>query len=297
MPEGNEIHRWAERHAAAFAGRPVKVDGPQGRFTDAMVIHGRKLVRVMAVGKHLGYDFGKDRILHVHLGLQGDFTEGSGPLPEVRGALRLRMWNAQAVKRTAEPGVSKRHGWYSQDDGSGHLAPEKIAWVELRGPMDCSVFTQAMWEKLLERLGPDPLNGDGPEKAIAKIRKSRKPIGALLMDQSVAAGIGNIYRAELLFRSKLNPFIPGNEVSEKILRSIWKDACVLMKAGMVDRRIVTTKPSDRPHRKGKALKEEAHYAYRRQGRPCFLCGTKILTEVMAGRNLFWCPTCQPADTK
>ncbi len=121
MPEGNEIHRWAERHTAAFAGRPVRADGPQGRFTDAAVIHGRKLARVMAVGKHLGYDFGKDRILHVHLGLQGDFTEGSGPLPEVRGALRLRMWNAQAVKRAAEPGVSKRHGWYSQDDGTGHL--------------------------------------------------------------------------------------------------------------------------------------------------------------------------------
>jgi len=297
MPEGNEIHRWAERQTAAFAGRPVRVDGPQGRFTDATVIDGRKLARVMAVGKHLGYDFGKDRILHVHLGLQGDFTEGSGPLPAVRGALRLRMWNAQAVKRVAEPGVSKRHGWYSEDDGTGHLAPEKIAWVELRGPMDCSIFTQEMWERLLERLGPDPLNGDGPEKAIAKIGKSRKAIGALLMDQSVAAGIGNIYRAELLFRAKLNPFTPGNEVAEKLLRSIWKDARVLMKAGMVDRRIVTTKPADRPSRKGKALKEEAHYVYRRQGRPCFVCGTKILTEVMAGRNLFWCPTCQPADTK
>jgi endonuclease-8 len=261
------------------------------------VIDGRKLARVMAVGKHLGYDFGKDRILHVHLGLQGDFTEGSGPLPAVRGALRLRMWNARAVKRVAEQGVSKRHGWYSEDDGTGHLAPEKIAWVELRGPMDCSIFTQEMWERLLERLGPDPLNGDGPQKAIAKIGKSRKAIGALLMDQSVAAGIGNIYRAELLFRAKLNPFTPGNEVAEKLLRSIWKDARVLMKAGMVDRRIVTTKPADRPSRKGKALKEEAHYVYRRQGRPCFVCGTKILTEVMAGRNLFWCPTCQPADTK
>jgi len=297
MPEGNEIHRWAERQTAAFAGRPVRVDGPQGRFTDATVIDGRKLARVMAVGKHLGYDFGKDRILHVHLGLQGDFTEGSGPLPAVRGALRLRMWNARAVKRVAEQGVSKRHGWYSEDDGTGHLAPEKIAWVELRGPMDCSIFTQEMWERLLERLGPDPLNGDGPQKAIAKIGKSRKAIGALLMDQSVTAGIGNIYRAELLFRAKLNPFTPGNEVAEKLLRSIWKDARVLMKAGMVDRRIVTTKPADRPSRKGKALKEEAHYVYRRQGRPCFVCGTKILTEVMAGRNLFWCPTCQPADTK
>ena len=80
MPEGNEIHRWAERHEAAFGGRPVRVDGPQGKFTESDVIDGRKLQRVRAVGKHLGYDFGKDRILHIHMGLRGDFTEGSGPL-------------------------------------------------------------------------------------------------------------------------------------------------------------------------------------------------------------------------
>ena len=78
MPEGNEIHRWAERHEAAFGGKTVRVDGPQGRFTDSDVIDGRKLQRVRAVGKHLGYDFGKDRILHIHMGLRGDFTEGSG---------------------------------------------------------------------------------------------------------------------------------------------------------------------------------------------------------------------------
>jgi endonuclease-8 len=295
MPEGNEIHRWAERHAAAFAGKAVRVDGPQGRFTDTDVIDGRKLQRVLAVGKHLGYDFGKDRILHVHLGLQGDFTEGSGPLPAVRGALRLRMWNEAAVKLPAAPGVSKRHAWYSDDDGSGHIAAEKVAWVELRGPMDCSVFSQERWEKLLTRLGPDPLNEDGPEKAIAKVGKSKKAIGALLMDQSVAAGVGNIFRAELLFRARLNPFTPGGEVGETTLRSIWKDAGVLMKAGMVDRRIVTTKPKDRPHKDGTVLKEEAHYVYRRQGRPCFVCGTRILTKEMAGRNLFWCPACQVAS--
>jgi endonuclease VIII len=292
MPEGNEIHRWAERHAVAFAGKAVRVDGPQGRFTDVAVIDGRKLQRVMAVGKHLGYDFGKDRILHVHLGLQGDFSEGSGPLPEVRGALRLRMWNAAAVKRPAVPGVSKRHRWYSEDDGSDNLVAEKVAWVELRGPMDCTIFSQEMWERLLKRLGPDPLNGDGPERLVAKVAKSKKAIGALLMDQSVAAGVGNIFRAELLFRARLNPFTPGSEVEDRTLRSIWKEAGVLMKAGMVDRRIVTTKPKDRPHKKGAVLKEEAHYVYRRQGRPCFVCGTKVLTKVMEGRNLFWCPVCQ-----
>jgi len=294
MPEGNEIHRWAERHFAAFGGEPVRVDGPQGRFTDSAVIDGRKLQRVMAVGKHLGYDFGKDRILHVHLGLQGDFTEGSGPLPAVRGALRLRMWNAAKVKKPAGADASKPHRWYSEDDGTDNLAPEEIAWVELRGPMDCSIYSQTTWDALLARLGPDPLNGDGAERFVAKVEKSRKTIGELLMDQSVAAGIGNIFRAELLFRARLNPFTPGNRVEESALRSIWKDAGVLMKAAMVDRRIVTTKPKDRPHKTGPVEKEETHYVYRRQGRPCFVCGTKILTEVMAGRNLFWCPVDQAA---
>jgi len=292
MPEGNEIHRWAERHFAAFGGRAVRVDGPQGRFTDSAVIDGRKLQRVMAAGKHLGYDFGRDRILHVHLGLQGDFTEGSGPLPEVRGALRLRMWNAAAVKKRAAGNGSKPHRWYSEDDGTDNIAPEKVAWVELRGPMDCSVYSQEMWEKLLGRLGPDPLNGDAPVKFLERVKKSRKAVGELLMDQTVAAGVGNIFRAELLYRAKLSPFVPGREIEDGVLRSIWREAGVLMKAAMVDRRIVTTRAKDRPHTRGPVPKEEAHYVYRRQGRPCFVCGTKILTKVMAGRNLFWCPVCQ-----
>ena len=297
MPEGNEIHRWAERHAAAFAGKPVRMDGPQGRFTGSDVLDGRKLLRVMAVGKHLGYDFGKDRILHIHLGLQGDFTEGSGPLPPVRGALRLRMWSAAKVKLPAAPGESKRHSWYSEDDGTGHLAPEQIAWVELRGPMDCSVYTNAQWETLLERLGPDPLNGDPPDRALEKIAKSRKLVGMLLMEQDVIAGVGNIYRAELLFRARQSPFTSGREVAPAVLEKIWKDALPLMRAGMVDRRIVTTRAKDRPHPRGQALKEEAHYVYRRSGQPCFICGTKVKKmEGFAGRNLFWCPVCQ-ADAK
>jgi endonuclease VIII len=296
MPEGNEIHRWAERHAAAFAGKTVRADGPQGRFADVDVIDGRKLERVMAVGKHLGYDFGRDRILHVHLGLQGDFTEGSGPLPDVKGALRLRMWNGAAVKKPAEPGEYKRHAWYSEDDGTGHIEPEKIAWVELRGPMDCSIYTQKKWDVLRERLGPDPLGNDSkwddPERMIARVKKSRKTIGELLMDQGAFAGVGNILRAEVLFRARLSPFAAGKDVPEKTLRAMWKDLVPLMKAAMIDRRIVTTLPKDRPHKNGAVLKEEAHYVYRRSGLSCFVSDTIVKKQEMAGRNLFWCPTCQ-----
>jgi endonuclease-8 len=265
MPEGNEIHRWSKLHASLFAGKKVHADSPQGRFTDASLLDGRVLQSVLAVGKHLGYDFGRiageRRILHVHMGLYGDFVEGSQPMPEPRGALRLRIWD-------------RKH------------------WLELRGPTDCTVFTQAEWEKLLARLGPDPLNKDSPAKMIERIGKRSTPIGALLMDQSIVSGLGNIYRAELLFRARVSPFRPGAEVGAEVLRAIWKDACRLMPHGMVDRRIVTTRPKDRPHNKGAALDEEIHYVYRRKGRPCFVCGTKIEMQVMAGRNLFWCPVCQ-----
>jgi endonuclease-8 len=293
MPEGNEIHRWAERHAAAFAGKPVMVDGPQGRFVDGDVLSGRKLLRVMAVGKHLGYDFGRGLILHVHLGLQGDFTEGSGPLPPVKGALRLRLWSAAKVKRPAVAGESKRHAWYSSDDGTGHLAPEQVAWVELRGPTDCSIYTQAKWNALRARLGPDPLDGDAPGKAFERIAKSRKAIGMLLMEQDVIAGVGNIYRAEVLFRARQSPFTPGKDVAPAVLKAMWKDLGPLMRAGMVDRRIVTTLRKDRPSGKTKAEVGEEHYVYRRNGQPCFVCGAKVRKmEGFAGRNLFWCGVCQ-----
>jgi endonuclease-8 len=303
MPEGNEIHRWAERHAVAFAGKPIRVDGPQGRFTDADMLDGRKLLRVMAVGKHLGYDFGRDRILHIHLGLQGDFKEGTGPLPSVRGALRLRMWNAAKVKLPVVEGTSPRHRWYSEDDGKATLPPEKVAWVELRGPMDSTVYTNAQWEKLLERLGPDPLGDDlkghdAPERAFAKIAKSKKPIAALLMEQDVFAGVGNIYRAELLFRARQNPFTPGKEVAPTVLQQMWKEMRPLMQAGMIDRRIVTTLPKDRPHPRGPVFSEETHYVYRRHGKPCRVCGTAIKKmENFAGRNLYWCLQCQAGTTE
>jgi endonuclease-8 len=265
MPEGNETHRWAELHASMFAGRKVHVDSPQGRFTDAELLDGRKLVGVMAVGKHLGYDFGlvakQRRIVHVHMGLYGDFTEGEQPMPEPRGALRMRIW-------------------------------DKTQWLELRGPTDCSIWSEPQWETLLARLGPDPLNHDSPAKMIERIAKRKTPIGALLMDQAIVSGLGNIFRAELLFRAKISPFRPGNEVTEAGLKGIWKDALELMPKAMVDRRIITTKPKDRPHPRGEVLNEEAHYVYRRKGRPCFLCGTEIEMKVFGGRNLFWCPSCQ-----
>ena len=82
------------------------------------------------------------------------------------------------------------------------------------------------------------------------------------------------------------------------LKAIWKDSIPLLRAGMADRRIVTTRPKDRPTKKsGQPLKEEVHYVYRRHGKPCFVCGTKIQRQEIAGRSLYWCPVCQAATPR
>ncbi len=224
----------------------------------------RKLRHVDAYGKHLFYDFGRNRQLHIHLGLYGKFREGEMPFPEPKGALRIRISTAKY-------------------------------WLELRGPTACDVLDQKERAKLVERIGPDPLRADADAGvAIQRIRKSRAPIGALLMDQSVIAGIGNIYRAELLYRARLHPFHAGSTVSEERLAGLWRDAEALMRAGMVDRRIVTTRANDRPHKRGKAHRGETHYVYRRRGLPCFVCGSEIEMKEFVGRKLYWCPVCQPA---
>ncbi len=299
MPEGNEIHRWAERHGAALAGKKLRVESPNGRFGEAAALDSRKLERVLAKGKHLGYVFGKDRILHVHLGRYGDWTEGQMPLAEPKGALRLRMWPAGAKPRKHAVTPDKRHGWYSSDDGDQFpRAAAEIDWLELRGAAACELWTDAEWQALLERLGPDglgddPTGADDPQRAFDRILSSKTPIAVLLMDQSVLSGIGNIYRAELLFRARLDPFTEGREVPLRTLKAIWKDSIPLLRAGMVDRRIVTTRARHRPTKKtGQPLKEEVHYVYRRHGKPCFICGTKIQRREIAGRTLYWCPVCQ-----
>ena len=114
------------------------------------------------------------------------------------------------------------------------------------------------------------------------------------MDQKVLAGIGNVYRAELLYRAGLSPFRPGVEVERELWEPMWEDLRTLMRAGVRARRIVTTEREDRDRRSGTALRSDAHYVYRRQGLPCRRCGTEVRTQVMQQRNLFWCPTCQPA---
>ncbi|AKN16625.1 Fpg/Nei family DNA glycosylase [Mycobacterium haemophilum] len=267
MPEGHTLHRLARLHQRRFAGAPVTVSSPQGRFADsAALVDGRVLRRASAWGKHLFHHYADGPIVHVHLGLYGTFTEWARPndvsLPEPVGQVRMRMVGAD----------------YGTD---------------LRGPTVCELLDEGQVGDVVARLGPDPLRGDAdPSWAWARITKSRRPIGALLMDQTVIAGVGNVYRSELLFRHRIEPFRPGREISQTAFDAAWTDLVALMKVGLRRGKIVVVRP-EHDHGPPSYLPERPRtYVYRRAGEPCRGCGATIRTAVLEGRNVFWCPQCQ-----
>lgn len=262
MPEGHTLHRLARLHQRRFGGTPVAVSSPQGRFSDAAMIDGLVLRRASAWGKHLFHHYDGGAIVHVHLGLYGTFREQRVPMSAPVGQIRMRIVGAE----------------YGTD---------------LRGPTACDLIDEAQASAILDRLGPDPLRSDAnPELAWARIAKSRRAIGSLLMDQSVLAGVGNIYRAELLFRHGIDPYRPGRDIRKMEFNVAWTDLVELMKVGVRRGRIIVIRPEDDHGASAYGPKRPRTYVYRRTGEPCRLCDTPIRSAEMEGRNLFWCPGCQ-----
>jgi endonuclease-8 len=155
------------------------------------------------------------------------------------------------------------------------------------------LLTDAERALVLGRLGPDPLRRRPDREAfVSRVLRSRAPIGTMLMDQSVVAGVGNVYRAEVLFRQRLDPFRQGRLHDAASLHAVWDDLVVLLRAGVRAGRIVTTLPEDRERPAGRPRRVDAHYVYGRAGLPCRLCGTPVQDALVAARRLFWCPVCQ-----
>lgn len=268
MPEGHVTHRLAAELKRRFAGDAVAVSSPQGRFAgSATLLDGSTLVGSEAYGKHLFIDFGSDRLVHVHLGIYGRLTfDDPPPLPPV-GQVRLRL-----------------------------VGPR--AWADLRGAAACELIGSGQRAALLARLGPDPLRrGGDPSRAWRRIHASRAPIAGLLMDQGVVAGVGNIFRAEVLFRHEVDPYLPGRDLPDDVWGAMWTDLRALMRAGVRVGRIDTVRAEHDPSVTGREPRRDRHggevYVYRRDGQPCHVCGTPVATRVLSGRNLFWCPSCQP----
>ncbi|MEU6115389.1 DNA-formamidopyrimidine glycosylase family protein [Streptomyces sp. NPDC047117] len=269
MPEGHTIHRLAADHFERFGGRPVRASSPQGKFADgAALVDGQVLAAAEAHGKHLFLGFDGAGWVHVHLGLFGKLGFGTTPAPPPTDTVRLRLLN------------------------DGHYA-------DLRGPTACALLTDADKQAIHDRLGPDPLRAeDDGEQAWRRISRSRTSVAALLMDQKVIAGVGNVYRAEVLFRHGIDPYRLGRDLRRSEWDAIWSDLVVLMREGVRNNRIDTVRPEHEPEAMGRPPRVDDHggevYVYRRAQQPCHVCGADIQTTGLGGRNLFWCPACQGA---
>ncbi|MEC3978455.1 Fpg/Nei family DNA glycosylase [Amycolatopsis sp. H20-H5] len=269
MPEGHTLHRLARLHKRRYAGAPVEVSSPQGRFaTEASRVDGQVLVTAEAYGKHLFHDYGPQGTVHIHLGLYGTFGEAKLPAPEPVGQVRMRL-------------AGRTH------------------WTDLRGPTRCELLDPGQVESIKARLGPDPLRRDArPQEAWERVSGSKSSIAALLMDQTVLAGVGNVYRAEVLFRHGVAPMLPGRSLDRALWDDLWADLVFLMRDGVRVGRIDTVAPEHLPEATGRAPRQDRHggevYVYRRTGDPCLVCGNPVAHKDLGGRNLYWCPVCQPA---
>ncbi|MCL4109491.1 UNVERIFIED_CONTAM: hypothetical protein GTU68_024388 [Idotea baltica] len=261
MPEGHTIHRIARDHTRDFVGQKIKTYSPQGRFRDeAKKINGRCLESIDAWGKHLLYRMQGKHRLHIHLGLYGKFRSQTLPVAEPVGAVRLRA-----------------------------IGDNKA--FDLNGPNTCELIDDARWAQITRRLGADPLRKDANvDAAWSRISRSRAAIATLLLNQSVIAGVGNVYRAEALHLLKIHPERPGKDLSRDDFDAMWKLLVKLLKTGVKYNRIIISDPNDIGKSRSRMNRQEALLVYKHEF--CRRCDSPIESWSVGSRTIYACTTCQ-----
>lgn len=333
MPEGHSVHRIARQFDRNFVGKLVAASSPQGRFAEgAALLNRREMVLARAVGKQMFLEFEDDLWLRVHLGMYGawDFAgeilidptiaSANGRMGQTnqRGTIfgdDEPIYDLAGENSLASIGAPRRaRGQVRMSEETSGLADTDAAWppapvgqvrlrlltdvtlADLRGPTACEVQTPDEVVATIAKLGPDPLVDDpaeGEERFVAKVRNKRTPIGLVLMDQSAVSGIGNVYRAEMLFRAGINPHTPTKDLTEEQLRDLWRDWVQLLRIGVETGQMMTMDDlTPEQYRAALASRDDRHFVYRRHGLPCRICGTNIALEEIGARKLYWCPNCQ-----
>jgi endonuclease-8 len=242
VPEGDSLHRAAAR-LQPLVGQRIEVETPHPRAQALQLadrLTGKRLERVEAVGKNLLLEFEGGLVLRSHLRMSG------------RWQLRPR-----GEERVGRP------------------------WLVLRGESREGVLWNGpvleLGRRGIERIGPDilaePLDLD---RVVANLRRDHgRDLGDALLDQNLVAGIGNVWKAEGLWRAELSPWLTMNHVSDLELRSLLEDTAGLMRASVA---------GARPDRQ----------VYRKAGRPCPRCRERIRSRGQGddNRTAYWCPGCQ-----
>jgi len=245
VPEGDSLHR-AARRLQPLVGQRVEVEAPHPRAraaVDVSDLDGRRLEAIEAIGKNLVLRFEGGIVLRSHLRMSGRWTV------RPRGLL-----------------------------GAGR------PWLVLRGPtLEGVLWNGPVLERhtrALARLGPDIL-GSPPDLdgmlGRLRVADGTRGLGEVLQDQTLVAGIGNMWMAESLWRARISPWLPLRDVPEPERVRVLETAAALMRSAV------------------EAGREAPRQIYGRAGRACPRCGTPIRAHGQgdANRTAYWCPTCQP----
>jgi len=269
MVEGHGCHRVAAAHRKKLLNLVFAASSPNGRFADgARAIDAKALLDVQVHGKNLFYFFGKARsspldftdVVHIHFGMSGQFrVAAAASEPATKSTTRLRLESSCGTWVAHLSAMTVRHGG------------EKL-------------YTDA-----IAKLGPDPLRADAqPELLFARMRKSRKSVGLALMDQSMVAGIGNIYRAEILFKAGVHPEQKCSSIAQPKADEIWRHSVALLQRGFVTGSILTVDDADAA---AMGPPWTRRYVYNHSS--CGRCGSDIKSWAMANRTAYACEVCQP----
>lgn len=255
MPEGDTIATYALRLSPLLTGRTIQ--SAESRWPGAVrQMAGTTVEGVRPVGKNLLIELSDGTVLRVHLGMHGTWHRYAPG----EAWMRSREWIALALE--------------TEHDVLVCFSAPTVDRFEARNlPL----------HPVLSALGPDLLGSFDLDEVAARALQRGGPLGEVLLDQRVAAGIGNVYKCELAFVFGLDPFGDVSAIGPDRLRELYGRAATWLRDNVG--RVRNTTGRARP----------SHWVYGRAGRPCLRCGTRIAAR-SSGQDLpritFWCPRCQ-----
>jgi endonuclease VIII len=260
MPEGDSVHTLALALSPDLTGQCLDAAWVRGQPWPELV--GRRVLAVTSLGKHLYIDLDDGHRLRSHLGLYGSWHRYARQEPWMRprrqASLALDVGERVYVCFNAREVELMRIQGFAARDSSNRLGPDLTREV-------CD--PDRLWGRALELLPGDT------------------PVVDLLLDQRVAAGIGNVYKSEVLFLTRCSPLLRLHDLSCADISALYRTA-----GGLLNENLTGGPRRTRPGDDGRGLL----WVYGRAARPCLRCGTPVRRERL-GRNprsTYWCPACQ-----
>ncbi|HVS65961.1 MAG TPA: DNA-formamidopyrimidine glycosylase family protein [Thermoanaerobaculia bacterium] len=264
MPEGDTIHTLARALREDLVGRRLERVELHGRPVPSLAV---EVVSVEARGKNLLLSLASGEVLRVHLGMHGDWHRYPRDAPSWRKA----AWRASLSLRTGEATLVC-------------FDAEELEFLEA---------DRLSASRRLRDLGPDLISEETPAGRLVERARSFQPSTApvvdLLLDQRVAAGIGNVYKSELLFLRRIAPLTPVGDLEDAELATLYELAARLLRANVGGGSRTTTR-----ERGARGSRRPRLWVYGRAGEPCLRCGEAVVSARLGRgrRSTYWCRRCQ-----